>query len=139
MRISRSRMQFDITSPQLQSVDDTYLHDIKSFLKYGLNVFIYMLQLITCWHHQFIFRIMLVLQSFYPDNFTFCRVATPVLAAMVKLLFSNKQELIEKFNQFLPAKYKISLPLSRRRNVSLERATDFIEKIKVQINVINTW
>lgn len=71
--------------------------------------------------------------SFNSDKsiFKFCRITTPVVAAMVKLLFSDQQEFIEKFNQFLPAEYKIPLPLSRRLGVSLEGATSFIEKLKV--------
>ncbi|KAK1357793.1 hypothetical protein POM88_051049 [Heracleum sosnowskyi] len=62
------------------------------------------------------------------------RIAPAVVAALVKLLFSDKQELIERFNQFLPAKYKISLPLPRRRNVSLEGATGFVNKFKAALD-----
>lgn len=62
------------------------------------------------------------------------RITTPVVAAMVKLLFSHKQELIEKSNQLLPAKYKISLPLSRRTTVTLGGSTSFIRRIKAALD-----
>ncbi|KAL1814711.1 hypothetical protein ACET3Z_017285 [Daucus carota] len=58
------------------------------------------------------------------------RITTPVVAAMLKLLFSDQQDYLERFNQFLPAEHKISLPLSRRPDKSHEEATSFLQKIK---------
>lgn len=55
---------------------------------------------------------------------------------MVKLLFSDKQELIRKFNELVPPKYNISLPLSGRTTVNLEGATGLIKRIKVHTDVI---
>lgn len=55
-----------------------------------------------------------------------------MVAAIVKLLFFDNEELIERFNHFLPAEYKISFPLLRRRNVNLEGASSFVKKTKVR-------
>lgn len=62
------------------------------------------------------------------------RITTPVVAAMVKLLFSDKQELIRKFNELVPPKYNISLPLSGRTTVNLEGATGLIKRIKAAVD-----
>lgn len=60
-----------------------------------------------------------------------CRITIPVVISRLKLLFSEHQELIEGFNQFLPEEFKITLPLTRRSDTNWKKTISFVNKVKV--------
>lgn len=60
-----------------------------------------------------------------------CRITIPVVISRLKLLFSEHQELIEGFNQFLPEEFKIALPLTRRSDTIWEKPINFVNKVQV--------
>ncbi|KAK1359750.1 hypothetical protein POM88_044224 [Heracleum sosnowskyi] len=59
------------------------------------------------------------------------RITIPVVISRLKLLFSEHQELLEGFNQFLPEEFKIVLPLTRRPDTTMEKPIRYVNKVKV--------
>ncbi|KAL8098010.1 paired amphipathic helix protein Sin3-like 4 [Apium graveolens] len=62
--------------------------------------------------------------------FRAARISVPVVISRIKLLFSEHQELIEGFNQFLPEEFRITLPLTRRSDTNWEKPISFVNKVK---------
>lgn len=58
------------------------------------------------------------------------RITIPIVTSRVKILFAEHQELLEGFNQFLPAEHKIYVPLSRKSDFTFEEAMSYVNRVK---------